>query len=266
MNEKRPSPPYIELLDRIHRHLRPRTYLEVGVSTGRSFSLALPCTRALGIDRAYGLHYPAPEQATIVRTTSDDFFAKSDAARLLGGPVDLAFIDGMHLFEHSLRDFANVERVAHPGSVVFLHDCNPVDERSAARERSTTFWSGDVWRSVAVLRRVRPDLDVTTFDIGPTGLGMVRGLDPHNRVLIDSFDAVVEEAKQLPFPGDEAARKVTLNLKPGSWTTVSDLLPDAFQPGDSARLAAERDARRLPLASAARRTLSDLKASRRRRV
>ena len=36
--------------------------------------------------------------------------------------MDLAFIDGLHLFEFSLRDFMNVEKLAHPGSVVVFDD------------------------------------------------------------------------------------------------------------------------------------------------
>ena len=42
--------PYFDLLDRIHQHVLPRTYVEIGVSTGRSLTLALPGTMSVGID------------------------------------------------------------------------------------------------------------------------------------------------------------------------------------------------------------------------
>ena len=48
--------------------------------------------------------------ATIYELTSDEFFARYDLSELLGGPVELAFIDGLHLFEQVLRDFVNLER------------------------------------------------------------------------------------------------------------------------------------------------------------
>src|SRR5687768_7228996 len=42
--------PSLRVLERIHRHLRPRTYVEIGVETGRSLQLAAPETLALGVD------------------------------------------------------------------------------------------------------------------------------------------------------------------------------------------------------------------------
>ena len=45
--------------------------------------------------------------------------------------MELAFIDGLHLFEQVLRDFINVERHSSPSTVVLLHDCLPLDEATA---------------------------------------------------------------------------------------------------------------------------------------
>ena len=41
---------YFDMLDRVHQHLLPRTYVEIGVNNGRSFALALPGTECVGID------------------------------------------------------------------------------------------------------------------------------------------------------------------------------------------------------------------------
>src|SRR5207248_2176044 len=45
-----PGPYYLEVISMFHSHLRPRTYLEIGVETGQSIALARPETRAIGID------------------------------------------------------------------------------------------------------------------------------------------------------------------------------------------------------------------------
>src|SRR6266853_2417628 len=39
-----PGPDYLEIISMFHSRLRPRTYLEIGVETGRSIALARPET------------------------------------------------------------------------------------------------------------------------------------------------------------------------------------------------------------------------------
>ena len=78
--------------------------------------------------------------------TSDEFFAEHDLRELLGGPVELAFIDGLHLFEQVLRDFVNLERCSTAHTVIILHDCLPArrgdGERASGPRTSTPATSG----------------------------------------------------------------------------------------------------------------------------
>ena len=90
----------------------------------------------------------------------------------------MAFIDGMHHFEYALRDFINIEPLCRTGSVVFIHDCYPIDARSAERDQVTAFWSGDIWRLLVLLKKYRPDLAIHTLGTPPTGLGLITRLDP----------------------------------------------------------------------------------------
>jgi hypothetical protein len=157
--------------------------------------------------------------------TSDAFFAGHDlSAELDGLPVDLAFIDGMHHFEHALRDFANLERYCARSSTILIHDCYPLDRETAERDRRPFFWSGDIWRLIVLLKKYRPDLTIHTIGTPPTGLGMVRSLDPGSRYLLDHYHQLCEEFLALDYSyleGDEAAK---LNLFPNDWEKVGALL------------------------------------------
>ncbi len=218
--------PYVELLDCIQQHLVPRTYVEVGVSTGRTLSLALPGTICIGIDPAPKLRAPLGPTSRLFTSTSDDFFAHQDLRSLLEGrPVDLAFIDGLHHFEVALRDFINLERFASSDSVVLIHDCYPIDELTATRERTTAIWSGDIWKLILCLKQWRPDLQVNVADTAPTGLGIVRGLDPDSTVLEESYDRIYEQFIALPFATLDRSKAEMLNRVPGDWNTVRSLLP-----------------------------------------
>lgn len=217
---------YYELLAALHTRLRPAVYLEIGVHEGHSLRLARPGTTSVGVDPEPRLTTSVPG-ARVVATTSDEFFARPDAAAVLGGPVDLAFVDGLHLWEQALRDVANTERLAHPASVIAIHDCLPIDAVTSARERTTVVWSGDVWKVVVALRRHRPDLRVHTLDVAPTGLALVTGCDPDNRVLLERHDAIVAELDDWTHADLLAAgRDELLAVRPATWDTIDALLAD----------------------------------------
>jgi len=228
-----PGETYSRMLERVHAHLKPRTYLEIGVSRGKSISLAGPGTRAIGVDPAPRVAFPLGANVGIVAQTSDEFFAGRDVRAEFGGlPVDLAFIDGMHHFEFALRDFMNIEALCAPSSTILVHDVYPIDERTAARERATEFWSGDIWRLVLLLRKHRPDLVVRTVAAAPTGLAVVRNLDPESTYIRRRLDALVAEFLAVDFSALAGRKAEHLGLVPNDWPQVRALL-DA--PGSSGR-------------------------------
>jgi len=185
---------YLRLLAKIHKHLRPRTYLEIGVAHGDSLAFVDKGTLAIGIDPQPTITVPLRRSVRVIRETSDGFFAHRDLkTELSGKPLDLAFIDGMHQFEYSLRDFIHIERHSSPNTAVFIHDCYPLDAVTAARDRTTTFWSGDVWKVILCLKKYRPDLRVHTLAAPPTGLGIVRGLDRRSNVLQARLEEIYRE-------------------------------------------------------------------------
>ena len=100
-----------EFLGGVHHVLKPRTYLEIGINDGRS--LALSRARSVAVDPAFKVTAELRCDLQMVKTTSDEFFARRDPLAFLPhGKVDFAFIDGMHLFEYALRDFIHTERYA----------------------------------------------------------------------------------------------------------------------------------------------------------
>jgi hypothetical protein len=220
-----PGEDYFKVLGRVHEHVRPATYLEVGVSRGESLKLVSSETRALGIDPQPRLGFALPPLHTVFAQTSDEFFARPDVPALLGDQaLEMAFIDGMHHFEYALRDFVNIEPLCRPGSLIFIHDCFPIDARSAERDQTTAFWSGDIWRLIVLLKKYRPDLAIYTIGAPPTGLGLITHLDPASQVLASRLPQLIAEGLDLDFSSIAQRRPQALNLLPYDWPRVRQLL------------------------------------------
>jgi hypothetical protein len=208
-----------ELLEQLHACLEPRTYLEIGVSNGMSMSLSR--TRSLGVDPYYSIRRELHCDLQLVRASSDEFFARDGAFGHFGGlPVDLAFIDGMHLAEYALRDFINTERQAHPASVIVLDDMLPQVAVEGLRDRrgatSHGSWAGDVYKVLDALRTLRPDLICLELDTTPTGTVVVLLPDSSSTTLKAAYDELVR-AYVVPDPQaipDEVSGR-TRALDPG---------------------------------------------------
>ena len=222
-------PDYLTVLSDLHQSRRPRTYLEIGVFRGDGLRLASADTLSVGVDPEPVLAVEDEDRWHIEEMTSDDFFAGSRPRELFGSrPVDLVFIDGLHLFEYALRDFFNAERLAGPESLIVLHDVLPIDPVTASRERTTDDWTGDVWKLVLCLLDRRPDLDLSIIDVPPSGLCLVRGVNPEDTTLKCCYEAIVEQYVPLGYEEWEARvadvlERTTRTRESGFWALRRDL-------------------------------------------
>jgi hypothetical protein len=199
---------YTSVLARLHQILRPKTYFEIGTLNGGTLQLA--SCRCISVDPSFNVDRNVigkKEELHAYQLPSDEFFARHDPRRILGQPLDFAFLDGMHLFEFLLRDFFNTEKSCKPNSVIVLHDCIPIDAYMGRREmvspkvqelsQEPGWWCGDVWKVVSILKKYRPELKILALDCPPTGLLLVTNLNPTSTVLSDGYFSIVEEYSSL---------------------------------------------------------------------
>ena len=180
-----------DFLRGMHAVTRPRNYLEIGVNDGQSLTLSR--VPSIAVDPDFRITTELRCDLRLVKATSDDFFAQPDVMSFAEGVLDLALIDGLHLFEFALRDFINVERHSAWTTAVVLDDVLPRTISEAARDRHTMEWAGDVYKIVEVLERYRPDLVCLAVDTQPTGMLVVLGLDSSNTTLSDRYDEIIQE-------------------------------------------------------------------------
>ena len=235
-----------DLLRELHQQIQPRTYLEIGVSNGQSLSLSR--ARSIGIDPEFRVTYPIHCDLELVQAKSDAFFGRIDPlAHLEGVALDFAFIDGMHLSEFALRDFMNVESHMNRAGIVVLDDVLPRNALEAARTRLTSAWAGDVYKSLEVLERHRPDLLVLLVNTHPTGTAIVVGVDPSSKVLREVYDGeltyLASEDPQSP-PEYFMTRSRAVDPKALFQSEAWELLARARHSGDYTLVAAAKDALR----------------------
>jgi hypothetical protein len=197
---------YTDVLMSLHEWLEPANYFEIGTGEGNSLYIAKCATVAVDVKFILGARDIIGEKpfCALYRMSSDTFFSNHDPTVIFDGPIELAFLDGMHHCDYLLRDFANTERCCRPSSVIAMHDCVPVEIAIAEQSELPPinpahegWWTGDVWRTLLALRKHRPDLAFTVLDSFPTGLVLVTNLDPQSTALTDGYAAIVGEMKSL---------------------------------------------------------------------
>lgn len=179
---------------------------------GYSLSLA-PDAMKIAVDPNYSeadMHYEVGN-ATFYRMTSDAFFANCDVGQLMPDGFDLAYIDGMHLFEFALRDFINLERYSNRGSVIIVDDVLPRSESEASRTPTGGSWTGDVWKIIPTLVEYRKDLSdlMILARSAPTGCLIMLNPDANNDVLRKQYDEIVAKYvnNEMTVPSEEILKQ-----------------------------------------------------------
>lgn len=191
---------YTRFLKALHQGITPDWYLEIGTRFG--WSAQRTNGKVILVDPFFRISEDIIGDSPAVlafQQTSDDFFA-SGVIKSLGVQIGLSFLDGMHLIEYLLRDFMNTESVSHPKGAIMMHDCCPFSFTMTTRDLDNLpkgAWTGDVWKIIPMLQHHRPDLDITVLGCKPTGIVIVRGLDPNNRVLKENYNDIVAEWREV---------------------------------------------------------------------
>ncbi len=106
--------------------------------------------------------------------TSDEFFSRNLGAE----KYDLVFVDGLHTYDQTYRDFCNSSLRLHQRSIVVIDDVLPCDEHSALRTQDECIasrrddpgfdggnlraWHGDVFRLLVFLNLFHTSLCYAT--------------------------------------------------------------------------------------------------------
>lgn len=167
------EPSYLDVLRKLHMRTFS-CYLEIGARSGRS--LLLSRSPSIAIDPYFKIQEEVmgvKQKLSLFQCTSDVFFEQHSAS-LEQDLIEIAFVDGMHLFEYALRDITNIANYTASSSVILVHDILPRTFEMATRNHKAITpgapWTGDVWKVIPILARYIPRNDIFLIPAKPTGL------------------------------------------------------------------------------------------------
>ena len=148
-----------------------QTYLEIGVQAGKTFfDVDIPTKWAVDPKFHFDYEKERSNEKKFFQETSDSFFQRG-----LSQTFDIIFLDGLHQFEQTFRDFCNSQRNAHTGTFWLIDDVFPRDVFSTLRERDKALrfraqtgdkskaWQGDVFKIVPAIHDTFLHLDYVTL-------------------------------------------------------------------------------------------------------
>ena len=147
-----------------------QSYLEVGVDKGTTF-IDVKSELRSAVDPRFKFNPSEPEFSLdcnrYFEITSDQYFRELDVSQMF----DLVFLDGLHEYEQTYRDFNNALAHLNPGGVIVIDDTMPFDVFSAHRSNAKTIqlrsefadarpgWNGDVFKAMVLIAAFHPGID-----------------------------------------------------------------------------------------------------------
>src|SRR5277367_6369165 len=122
------------IIQRVINKMEAKVYLEIGVQRGKNF-YAIRAPKKIAVDPHFmigimrRLRNPLSFfNSSFFEMKSDQFFDEQAAGILSRNKIDVAFIDGLHTYAQSLKDFLNCALHLSSNGVILFHDCNPLSE------------------------------------------------------------------------------------------------------------------------------------------
>lgn len=196
------SPNSLRRINRLKSLGNAKRYLEIGVYRGRTFNqLSFDCKTAVDPRFRFKPNEHFGNGIEFYEMTSDAYFMQASSDRVF----DLVFLDGLHTYDQTYRDFCNVLIHSHQDTIVLIDDTLPSDRFSAIRNQQQAYkmrsqesssqskhWHGDVYKMIILLRLFHPLFQYATL----TGSG-----NPQTVVWRkDGKIGAMTQGKVPPFP------------------------------------------------------------------
>ncbi|RAZ80292.1 class I SAM-dependent methyltransferase [Mesorhizobium atlanticum] len=147
-----------------------KTYLEIGVADGDTF-FAVSVPSRTGVDPYFRFDPKLKESKRNIfwPITSDKYFMEVAKKKF-----DIVFLDGLHTFEQTFRDFCNAILVTHDNSLVVIDDTIPSDIFSSVPDMDLAIstrireggvgaaWHGDIYKMIYAIHDFFPRLSYLT--------------------------------------------------------------------------------------------------------
>jgi hypothetical protein len=235
--------------DRINKLIRlyeARSYLEIGVNNGTTF-FSVKAPLKVAVDPNFRFDHSKKETLgeVYLPLTSDTFFAdfaRHAQASLFadeqGRPVfDIIYIEGLHTFEQSLRDFENSLSYCHENTLWILDDTVPCDPWSAVPDQALSLqwrrgagmlggqWHGDVYKTVFAIHDRYPRFSYCTvmdagnpqtvlWQAGPLPGRKPRFSSPEEIAGLDYFSVLRHADILMPIQENQLCALIGKNLNP----------------------------------------------------
>lgn len=148
----------------------PSSYLEIGVDKGTTF-LDINLSQKYAVDPRFKFDHLSPTAQVAghhySEMTSDAFFSSLRPEV----QFDLVFLDGLHEYEQTYRDFTSALSHLKPGGIIVIDDTFPFDVFSSHRSNTAAInlrskfgqaragWNGDVFKSVLLISVFNADVN-----------------------------------------------------------------------------------------------------------
>jgi len=159
---------------------RANNYLEIGVANAATFlevnsprKTAVDPNFNFDIDKVAKQEHSKNRNTRFIATASDDFFANHAKDE----EYDLIFIDGLHTWDQTYRDFCSSLHHLNENGVIVIDDTYPSSFETSLRERwhqqimnapmfnYSLNWMGDVYKMIPFLHQFHPNFELATFPV-----------------------------------------------------------------------------------------------------
>jgi tetratricopeptide (TPR) repeat protein len=212
------------ILSYLHSHSKFQSYLEI-VNWDQDIGNSLAKTNTTTISISHQTLKISTSNRYFFKAHPNLFFNKVNLSDIIQSKLGMIYIASDNDLPQFLIALIYLSDYITPKTIICVKNTYPLDGITSSERKYTSFWTGNIWKLVPVLKEFFPSINIKTLKAFPAGVSIMNNFDATaGKILRCNFPEIINYADSLHYDDFYYRQDEVLNAKDSKHNELLEFL------------------------------------------